>query len=103
MKGYAGIECSLVTKLDYETSVKVLKTITPDTLTTISSSNGSELVSYGKPLVADLNNQPASYEESQVGYVIANAEVTKKGSLIGFEMIATAAGTINITVFKFNI
>ncbi len=37
------------------------------------------------------------YEEG-VAYVIVNAMMVTDGTVLGFEMIATSAGTVNITV-----
>jgi hypothetical protein len=61
------------------------------------SSSGSYITAAGEILVVDLSNQPTKYEEG-VAYVIVNAMMVTDGTVLGFEMIATSAGTVNITV-----
>ncbi len=61
------------------------------------STSGSYIGAAGEVLLVDFNNQPASYT-SGISYIILNSEMFCDGMVIGYEMIATSAGNVNISV-----
>ena len=86
--------------MSYGTSVTINNVLNPENYVSTVNKSGQYVTATGEILVADLSNQPANYIQG-VSYLIVNTQLFTDANIVGFEMIATQAGTINVTVIMF--